>query len=229
MASMASPLTRHGNCFRKYGNGYNGRSPISRIAASQQEHPRQLQPEQRKSNNQMGRREIMLRSSEIAAIAAILNLSGTKPNYLGVQKNPPALALCPATKNCISTSEDISDLTHYAPPWNYNPEDGRGRKKPVSKEEAMAELVQVIESMKPDKFTPRIVEKKDDYIRVEYESPILGFVDDVEFWFPPGKKSIVEYRSASRLGNFDFDVNRKRIKALRLELEKKGWTSEGSF
>lgn len=37
-------------------------------------------------------------------------------------------------------------------------------------------------------------------------------VDDVEFWFPPGKKPVVEYRSASRLGNFDFDVNRKRIK-----------------
>ena len=37
-------------------------------------------------------------------------------------------------------------------------------------------------------------------------------VDDVEFWFPPGKKPIVEYRSASRLGNFDFEVNRKRIK-----------------
>ena len=37
-------------------------------------------------------------------------------------------------------------------------------------------------------------------------------VDDVEFWFPPGNKPIVEYRSASRLGNFDFDVNRKRIK-----------------
>lgn len=25
--------------------------------------------------------------------------------------------------------------------------------------------------------------------------------DDVEFWFPPGKKSTVEYRSASRIGN----------------------------
>lgn len=37
-------------------------------------------------------------------------------------------------------------------------------------------------------------------------------VDDVEFWFPPGNDSIVEYRSASRLGNFDFDYNRKRIK-----------------
>lgn len=40
----------------------------------------------------------------------------------------------------------------------------------------------------------------------------MQFVDDVEFWFPPGKDSIVEYRSASRLGSFDFDFNRKRIK-----------------
>lgn len=31
-----------------------------------------------------------------------------------------------------------------------------------------------IKSTKPDKFTPRIVEKKDDYVHVEYESPILG-------------------------------------------------------
>jgi len=38
------------------------------------------------------------------------------------------------------------------------------------------------------------------------------FVDDVEFWFPPDKGSTVEYRSASRVGNFDFDLNRKRIK-----------------
>ncbi|RZB46661.1 hypothetical protein D0Y65_050625, partial [Glycine soja] len=50
-----------------------------------------------------------------------------------------------------------------------------------------------------------------------------------QFWFPPGKGSTVEYRSASRLGNFDFDVNRKRIKALRQELEKKGWTSQDTI
>ncbi|XP_052479661.1 probable protein cornichon homolog 2 [Gossypium raimondii] len=67
---------------------------------------------------------------------------------------------------------------------------------------------------KPDKCTPKIEEKKDDYVLVEYESPILGIVDDEEFWFPPGKKSMVEYRSASRIGNFDFDANRKRIKLM---------------
>lgn len=31
-----------------------------------------------------------------------------------------------------------------------------------------------IKSTKPDKYTPKVIEKRDDYIRVEYESPILG-------------------------------------------------------
>lgn len=199
-----------------------GSSRISYIIFSNQE-------TNEEPNKQLGRREIILRTSEIAVLGAIFHFGGKKPNYLGVQKNPQALALCPATNNCISTSEDVSDLTHYAPPWSYNPENGRGKKKPVSREEAMNELIQVIKSKKPDNFTPRIMEKKDDYIRVEYESPIMGFVDDVEFWFPPGKNSTVEYRSASRFGNFDFEVNKKRIKALRVELEKKGWASVGTF
>jgi hypothetical protein len=56
----------------------------------------------------------------------------------------------------------------------YNPEDGRGRKNPASKEKAMAELLETIQSTKPDNFTPRIVEKTDDYVYVEYSSPFLG-------------------------------------------------------
>jgi len=73
------------------------------------------------------------------------------------------------------------------------------------------------------------VEKTDDYVCVEYESPIFGFVDDVEFWFPPGNKPIVQYRSASRSGFVDFNANKKRVKELRLALEKKGWASESNF
>ncbi|RZC73220.1 hypothetical protein C5167_048705 [Papaver somniferum] len=226
MASMvsSSPL-KSSNKNYSYNNNPSsnkGSSRISYIIFSNQE-------TNEEPNKQLGRREIILRTSEIAVLGAIFHFGGKKPNYLGVQKNPQALALCPATNNCISTSEDVSDLTHYAPPWSYNPENGRGKKKPVSREEAMNELIQVIKSKKPDNFTPRIMEKKDDYIRVEYESPIMGFVDDVEFWFPPGKNSTVEYRSASRFGNFDFEVNKKRIKALRVELEKKGWASVGTF
>ena len=33
--------------------------------------------------------------------------------------------------------------------------------------------------------------------------------------------------SASRIGESDGNVNRKRIKAIRLELQKKGWRSIG--
>ena len=55
------------------------------------------------------------------------------------------------------------------------------------------------------------------------------FIDDVEFWFPGGGKTNVEYRSASRIGESDGDVNRKRIKALREELQKKGWKSVGFY
>ncbi|CAJ1949840.1 unnamed protein product [Sphenostylis stenocarpa] len=221
MASMA-PSSSFCNYLKfrtKPKNGRSSASSLPRILFCQKQHDEV-------STDQINRRELILRSSEIATLGAILNFSGKKPDYLGVQKNPPALALCPATKNCVSTSENISDRTHYAPPWNYNPE---GRKNSVSREEAMEELIDVIESTTPDKFTPRIVERKEDYIRVEYKSSILGFVDDVEFWFPPGKGSTVEYRSASRVGNFDFDVNRKRIKALRQELEKRGWASQDTI
>ncbi|CAH2063314.1 unnamed protein product [Thlaspi arvense] len=217
MASMVSPTTclyrmNHHKCRRKLPSD-GGRIIASIPETSDEKHPKLI-----------ARREMILRSSELAMIGAIFQLSGRKPDYLGVQKNE-RLALCPATNNCISTSENISDRVHYAPPWNYN----GGRKTPVKREVAMKELLNVIKSTKPDKFSPRIVEEKDDYVHVEYESPILGLVDDVEFLFHPGKNSTVEYRSASRKGNFDFDVNRKRIKALRQELEKKGWESENSF
>ncbi|XP_027193491.1 uncharacterized protein [Cicer arietinum] len=134
--------------------------------------PRILHMKQEENlDSQINRRELILRSSELATIGAIFNFSGKKPEYLGVQKNSAALALCPATNNCVSTSENVSDLIHYAPPWNYNPE---GRKSPVSREEALEELIEVIESTRPDKFTPRVVERKEDYIRVEYQSSILG-------------------------------------------------------
>lgn len=74
------------------------------------------------------------------------------------------------------------------------------------------------------------------YVRAEFESKFFGFVDDLEVLFQPEKvgtpgfengSGIVDYRSASRLGEGDFDVNRKRIKALREELQKLGWSSIG--
>ena len=72
---------------------------------------------------------------------------------------------------------------------------------------------------------------RQDYLHVEYESPTFGFIDDFEAYFPATSKagsSIVEYRSASRIGESDGDINRKRIRELRKALTSKyGWKSIG--
>ncbi|KAG2498591.1 hypothetical protein HYH03_003342 [Edaphochlamys debaryana] len=92
----------------------------------------------------------------------------------------------------------------------------------------MAELVEAVMKLKPSGFAPTIIDQTEDYLYVEYESPLFGFIDDVEFWFRPGPEARVEYRSCSRVGEADVaNINRKRIKAIREELETKGWRSTG--
>eukprot|EP00879_Flechtneria_rotunda_P001011 GHRR01001147.1.p1 GENE.GHRR01001147.1~~GHRR01001147.1.p1 ORF type:complete len:246 (+),score=60.54 GHRR01001147.1:40-777(+) len=177
------------------------------------------------------RREFVLNSVNVAVLSAVFNWGAVaRPNGLGIKdygSNIKTLSLCPPSPNCISTAEEINDPTHYVPAWTYNPEDGRGRKNPASQDQAMAELAEVVSSVKPDKFEPKIIKHTKDYLYVEFQSPVFGFIDDVEFYFPPGKRSIVEYRSASRIGESDGNINRKRIKAIRQALEKKGWASIG--
>lgn len=173
----------------------------------------------------------MLGSFNIGVLGSLFAFGGEEPPDIGLQEYPggqKGLALCPTSPNCISTtSNSQAQDDHYVPPWTYNPIDGRGLKKPVSKEKAFAELIDVIQAEKPDNFTPTITRQTDEYIHVEYESAFFGFKDDVEFFFPANDKSTVEYRSASRLGDNDFDINRKRIKLLRKALERKGWSSVG--
>ena len=59
-----------------------------------------------------------------------------------------------------------------------------------------------------------IVEERPDYLRVEFMTRWLRFVDDAEFWLDPAN-IVIQVRSASRLGRKDFGVNRARIEAIR--------------
>jgi uncharacterized protein (DUF1499 family) len=62
-----------------------------------------------------------------------------------------------------------------------------------------------------------VVEHKGAYLYAEFSTALMGYTDDVEF-FADGK--LLHVRSSSRLGVRDFNVNRKRIEALRAQLEK---------
>ena len=56
---------------------------------------------------------------------------------------------------------------------------------------------------------------------------VSRFKEDMEFYFPEGSGSVVEYRSASRVGQDDKNSNRRRVRAIRTSLEEKGWRSAG--
>ena len=130
-------------------------------------------------------------------------LSGKRPNDLGVRNG--LLKAAPDSPNAV-TSQAASDY-HRIEPLRY-----KGPAEP-----AMAALKSIIES------TPRtsIVEERADYLYVEFTSRLIGYVDDVEFYFPPDEQ-IIHVRSASRLGYSDLGANRKRIETIRAKFAAAG-------
>lgn len=127
--------------------------------------------------------------------------AGQTPNNLGVHEGN--LTPCPASPNCV-VSQD-ADANHVISPISYNGDRGTAQQK----------LLQVLSVVSRTK----IVEQTDNYIRAESASRIMGFVDDVEFYFPEAEK-VIQIRSASRLGESDLGVNRRRLEQIRLALQE---------
>ncbi len=126
--------------------------------------------------------------------------AGVRPTNLDVQSGQ--LASCPSTPNCVS-SQSV-DAEHSIEPFTYS----------SSPRKAFSDLRTVIQSL--DKA--KIITETEDYLYVEFTSAIMGFVDDVEFYLDEGTKAI-HVRSASRLGESDLGVNRKRIETIRAQFD----------
>lgn len=131
--------------------------------------------------------------------------SGKRPELPGVAAG--RLAPCNPSPNCVASQSDRSDATHYIAPIAVRADLGR----------TFAELKRIVRA------TERANIVRDDaiYLRAEYRSHFLGFVDDVEFWLDP-RAAVVHVRSASRIGYGDFGVNRARIEGIRSQLASAG-------
>jgi uncharacterized protein (DUF1499 family) len=70
-------------------------------------------------------------------------------------------------------------------------------------------LLTIIKGMKRTK----IVTATESYIHAEYRTAFLRFVDDVEFFLDEAAR-VVHFRSASRVGYYDFGANRRRMKEI---------------
>ena len=120
--------------------------------------------------------------------------SAPKGSTLGVKDGQ--LAPCKKSPNCVSSQAEGS---HYLAPIDYQNLDN-----------AYPKMIEIINSMSNSK----IVEKKKNYLRVEFRSGFFNFIDDVEFYFSEEEKKI-HFRSAARSGYWDLGVNKKRIKEIK--------------
>jgi uncharacterized protein (DUF1499 family) len=128
----------------------------------------------------------------------LFSLSGTRPTNLGVKTGK--LASCPNSPNCVSSQAPLLDKEHHIGPIAY-------RSDPTL---VMTQLKSVINAMPRTK----IITETSDYLYAEFTSALMGFVDDVEFYLDP-EAQVIHVRSASRLGQSDLGVNRKRIEEIR--------------
>lgn len=114
------------------------------------------------------------------------------PKDLGVRAG--RLAPCKRTPNCVSSQADAADREHYIAPLAFAG--------------TIADLRRAIQTL------PRVtvIREAPDYLYAEFRTPLLRYVDDVEFLKAGG---VVHVRSASRLGRSDFGVNRRRIEEIR--------------
>ena len=112
-----------------------------------------------------------------------------------VKKLPP----CPDKPNCVCSSD--VDAQHAIEPFPLT--------DPAHPLQAISEAIR--------KTGGKIVQQETHYLRAEYRTPLLGFLDDVEF-LADVENGVLHVRSASRVGYSDLGANRARVERLRKEL-----------
>ena len=110
------------------------------------------------------------------------------------------LAPCPDRPNCVSSlSVDIKRRVEPLRPK-------------MPKEKAIDRLYGLIEAMPRTK----VIRSTPNYLHAEFQSVLFKFVDDVEFAYEDAS-GMIHIRSASRVGYWDFGVNRRRVERIREE------------
>jgi uncharacterized protein (DUF1499 family) len=128
---------------------------------------------------------------------------GTAPAYLGARDgrlSPPS-----STPNSVSSQASLHPGHPQAAYAAVDPFPSGG--DPAAAMRTLRDLIAAMPGA-------TVVEARDDYLRAEFRTRWMGYVDDLEL-VPDASTGVVHVRSASRLGRRDFGVNRERVEALR--------------
>ncbi len=143
----------------------------------------------------------------LAVLAGQLGLlQGKAPANLGVRDGklkPPAKTPNSVTSQAaLYPDHPMRDFAQIAP----LPLRGDGAA-------TLARIKTIVEAM----AGARVVKSEPGYLYAQFTTPLMKFVDDVEFWFDPAA-GVVQVRSASRVGRGDRGLNRARMEAIRAKL-----------
>ncbi len=127
----------------------------------------------------------------------MMNLFSKPPGNLGVTDGQ--LSACPKSPNCVSTQTDSTAHKH--------------KMEPVPFDGAPAEVVERLKTVIGSMARAKITEESEGYIRAEFTTAIMRYVDDVELLIDDEAK-LIHFRSASRVGYSDMGANRKRMTML---------------
>lgn len=132
------------------------------------------------------------------AVAALIAIAGCASAPQKSAGRSDAITPCSVAPHCAS-STNATDSAFYVEPLRYN----------GSTEQAHAALIDVLKHQANAKVELDALPQ----VRSTFRTTI-GFVDDVTFAFRDDGKAI-DVKSNSRLGLYDFGVNRRRVEELR--------------
>lgn len=131
------------------------------------------------------------------AILLLGSLSMKSQNTTGISAG--LFTPCASSPNCLSTQSALAKK--HTGPLAYD----------SSRQVAIAKLMYAISNMKGSKL---VAEDNNGYFHFEFKTPLGGFIDDVEFYFPEDEP-LIHMKSSSRKGYWDFGANKRRLKRVR--------------
>ena len=133
-------------------------------------------------------------------------LQGKAPTDLGVKQGK--LKGLPPTPNSVSSQASL---------YPDHPQSQHSSIAPLALRGGGLATIARLKTIVQSTPNATLISSAPDYLYVQYTTALMKYVDDVEFWFDPASNA-VEVRSAPRIGQRDFDANRKRIEAVRAAL-----------
>ncbi len=122
------------------------------------------------------------------------HVSQTRPDNLGISEGK----LTPLAPTPNGVSSQSPEAAHFIEPLRHPQSTAAGR----------ARLKRALSQLPHG----TLIRETDNYLHLEFRSPLFHFVDDVEFLL---EDHVIQVRAAARVGRSDLGVNRRRIESLR--------------